>query len=242
MPHEEQLELEAPVEGEGVGGELEEALAGAVPEEGVVPEGAGPSELDQLLSEIDGLTPEPAAQEPQGSADLAGLLDRARQELGAAEDGDDRGLLVDRIEKLEGSIQQMSQRNESLRKESIKKDINGTITGAITSEISRLELDPTGSAAKAFGRIISDGTLVAIAKAQAITGKPEVDSDSIRQTVKKWSKLVERVAGELAAHKTSKQRRAPSGAAPSAFTSPQDVATMSSDDFDKAVIAALRSG
>ena len=229
-----------PVEGLPVEGLPVEAALGAAegampPVEGGVPPEAGLPDLEALLSELDAMSA--PAEAPQ--QDLNAMLQQARQDLRSSEPDEDADLLVNRIGKLEGAIQQMSSRNEELRRDSIKRDISQTINDTVSSEISRLGLDPSGSATKAYSRIVSDGTLVAVAKAQAMTGKIEVDADSIRQTVKKFSKLVERVAGELVAHEAAKKRRAPGGAAPS-LKPTTAVKDMDQEQFDAAVLSALR--
>ena len=226
--------------------ELPLGVEGGEPPEGApMPEGemaaptGGPDvgiDLDALFGEIDQFSA------PQQGNDIASMMAAMQQPQAAPQEeaGEDL-LLMSRIEKLEGALSNMRQRNQEQAKEMTRQSINSAIVDTVGKEVEKIGLDKSGKAAKGLVRLVQNATLVSVAKAQAASGQQEVDESSLRTTAKNWTKILRAVADELATQKASAQRRAAKGATPSPFKSSKDIKGMDKDEFDNAVLAFLAS-
>tara|TARA_R110002110_G_scaffold99517_2_gene254345 strand:- start:204 stop:944 length:741 start_codon:yes stop_codon:yes gene_type:complete len=194
-------------------------------------------DLDALFSEIDQFA---APAQPQGQ-DFASMLGQAQGQAPAQEEAGEDLLLMSRIEKLEGALSNMRQRNQDQQKEMTRQSINNAIVDTVGQEVQKLGLDKSGKAASGLVRLVQNATLVSVAKAQAASGQQEVDESSLRTTAQNWTKILRAVADELATQKASTQRRAAKGATPSPFKSSKDIKEMDKDEFDNAVLAFLAS-
>jgi len=210
-----------------------------MPEGEMAPPPGGPDigvDYDSLFNEIDqfaapaapGITGFEQAMAPQGMPE---------QEM----PGDEDMLLMTRIDKLEGALKTMKDRNQAQAKEMTRQSINNAIVDTVGREVEKIGLDKSGKAAKGLVRLVQNATLVSVAKAQANSGRQEVDESSLRSTAQNWTKILRAVADELATQKASTQRRAAKGATPSPFKSSKDIKEMDKDEFDNAVLAFLAS-
>jgi hypothetical protein len=235
-------EMAAAAEEAGLPAEQELPLGvegGAPPEAGAVEPGGGPDvgiDLDSLFSEIDQFAA-PAAPAPAMAGfqpPMAGMNDTGPEQ-------EDDLLLMSRIDKLEGALKSMKERNQAQAKEMTRQSINTAIVDTVGKEVEKIGLDKSGKAAKGLVRLVQNATLVSVAKAQAASGQQEVDESSLRTTAKNWTNILRAVADELATQKASAQRHAAKGATPSPFKQTKDVKEMSKDEFDNAVLAFLAS-
>jgi len=231
-----------PPEGElPLGGEAGMPPEGApMPEGEMAPPPGGPDigvDFDSLFNEIDQFAAPPAPamggfQPPMGAP---------QEDMGAELPGDEDMLLMTRIDKLEGALKTMKDRNQAQSKEMTRQSINNAIVDTVGKEVEKIGLDKSGKAAKGLVRLVQNATLVSVAKAQANSGRQEVDESSLRSTAQNWTNILRAVADELATQKASAQRHAVRGGTPSPFKQTKDIKGMDKDEFDNAVLAFLAS-
>jgi len=129
-----------------------------------------------------------------------------------------------------GQQEQMEQQ----RQESLRTQINTSIDDAISDEVQGLKLKHDGAPARGYARILKNAVAVSVARAQTLSGRADVDAASIRTVVQKWSKILNQVAGEIAAQKAVETRQAVRGSQPTPFKPGKSVSKMNDDEFKAA--------
>ena len=227
----------------------QEAPAGITPDmapgmaPGMDPSGGG-LDLDQLLAEIDATesAPAPAPEAPSRVEAMEDMLQRMRSGRPGEEVEDGTAdALASRLQGLEGQLDQLRQEKQMLAQQNVRDTIQSTITGTISDQLTKMQIDPKRGPGKAFARLVSNSAMVAVAKEQARTGNQNVDLKSVSQTVEKYSKLISSVATEIASQITANQRMGLSGGQKQPFTPSKAPGEMSEDEFDSAVMAAMKA-
>lgn len=250
MAYESLLNAEPDVSGiaEAAGGippeAMEAPVASELGQELGVPPGGGELDLDAILASIES-SEEPALQEEataQPSAgDLADLLAQVRSGQTSVDSGEEVDALQERLMGIESRLQRLNQEKQALAVQKTRDNIQSAITTSISDELQRLSIDPKKGPGKAFSRIVSNSAMVAVAREQARTGRQDVDLRSVSQTVENYSKLITRVAHEIAAQMQSNQRSAPRGGQKQPFTPSKAPGEMTENEFDSAVMAAFQT-
>jgi len=214
-------------------------LGGQAPPEA----GPGDMDLDQLLASIEATETAPPPEEPTSVAsDIASMMDRIQNRRQAVETEDGTtDVLASRLQEIEGNVQRLKQEKEMLAAQNVRDAIQSTISSSISDQMQKLDLDVTKGPGKAFTRIVSNSAMVAVAREQARTGNPDIDLKSVHQTVNNYSKLIVRVATEIAAKMQANKRLGLGGAQKQPFTPSKAPGEMSEDEFDSAVIAAMKA-
>ena len=233
-------------------GAAPEAAPAPAPDAGALPVDVAPADapadggfdLDALLAEIETGEQPPAETEAAGPGfnanDMADMIRQAKQAVRADEEPQ-ADILSQRFQQIEGELQRIKAERDQLATQKIRDNITSTIDQAVGDEMSKLEIEPKSALGKAFLRAVSQNVMVAVAREQARTGNMGVDRKSIMQQVGTYTKLLHGMASEMAARNTAKERRAPAGGAKQPFTPSKSPGEMDDNEFDSAVMAAMRA-